>query len=188
MPKAYTTFEAGKLCGVYPTTVINWVNLGRLKAYTTPGGHRRIYREDLIGFLEKHRMPVPRELSNERQRILIVDSDVSFADLLRRAFSAQAALFEPQLFPSRTLALVEVGRRPPQLLVFEAGESVPQALEMCSAFQSDEATRSIRLIATSARKLSRAKRKAMEGCVDAFYLKPVEVGKIVHRATQLLKR
>ena len=44
----FTTFEAAKLCHVSPLSIINWVNAGRLPAFRTPGGHRRIRREDLV--------------------------------------------------------------------------------------------------------------------------------------------
>ncbi|MBN1621258.1 MAG: response regulator [Endomicrobiales bacterium] len=57
--KILTTYQISKLCGVTLTTVTNWVENGLLPAYKTPGGHRRIQREDLLKFLEKHNMPVP---------------------------------------------------------------------------------------------------------------------------------
>ena len=41
----FTTFEAAKICHVSPLSIINWVNAGRLSAFRTPGGHRRIRRE-----------------------------------------------------------------------------------------------------------------------------------------------
>src|SRR3990167_6407281 len=48
---------------VYPTTVINWIKEGILPAYTTPGGHRRIRKEDLLNLLNKNNMPIPEELT-----------------------------------------------------------------------------------------------------------------------------
>ena len=55
--KALTTFQAAKLCGVFPTTVINWVNLGKLRAYKTPGGHRRIIMSEFFDFLRRYGIP-----------------------------------------------------------------------------------------------------------------------------------
>ncbi len=49
----YSTFEVGGICGVYPSTVINWINDGKIKAGCTPGGHRRIIKSDLVVFLRK---------------------------------------------------------------------------------------------------------------------------------------
>jgi excisionase family DNA binding protein len=58
----YTTGEVANLLHIHQTTVIDWAKKGLVKAYTTPGGHRRIQRESLIQFLHSHKMPVPSEL------------------------------------------------------------------------------------------------------------------------------
>ena len=54
MAKAYfTTNDTFKICKVTSQTVMNWVKSGRLKAFSTPGGHRRVMREDLVWFMER---------------------------------------------------------------------------------------------------------------------------------------
>ncbi|HEU4383851.1 MAG TPA: helix-turn-helix domain-containing protein [Anaeromyxobacteraceae bacterium] len=58
----YTTYEAAHVLGVSLPTVVNWVKARRLKAHRTPGGHRRISREDLAAFMHRHGMPLPPEL------------------------------------------------------------------------------------------------------------------------------
>jgi len=71
----YTTFEAARILGVSLPTVVNWIKARRLRAHRTPGGHRRIAREDLAGFMLKHGMPVPDELAGAvpgRRKVLIV--------------------------------------------------------------------------------------------------------------------
>lgn len=81
--KVFTTREVGNFIGVDLTTVINWVKMGKLKAYKTAGGHRRINREDLVGFMEKYSMPIPPELkSGEGPRILVVDDDPDILSLI----------------------------------------------------------------------------------------------------------
>ena len=55
----FTTFETAKLCHVSPLSIINWVNAGRLPAFRTPGGHRRIRREDLVRFMRDNGIPLP---------------------------------------------------------------------------------------------------------------------------------
>ena len=44
----YTTYQISKICSVSATAVINWINQGKLLAYKTPGGHRRVKKEDLV--------------------------------------------------------------------------------------------------------------------------------------------
>ncbi len=42
-----TPKQAANFCGVHPATVVRWIDQGKLKAYRTPGGHRRIFLRDL---------------------------------------------------------------------------------------------------------------------------------------------
>jgi excisionase family DNA binding protein len=77
MSTFYTTFEAARLLGVSLPTVVNWIKARRLKAHRTPGGHRRIAREDLAAFMLRHGMPVPEELSGAvpgRRKVLVIDA------------------------------------------------------------------------------------------------------------------
>lgn len=77
--KIYTTYQIGKFCQVNIRTVIRWIETGKLKAYSTPGGHRRVKWGDLITFLTQNRMPVPRELEEaKKKKILVVDNDPVF--------------------------------------------------------------------------------------------------------------
>jgi len=75
----YTTNEVGNFCGVDLTTVINWIKQGKMKAYKTVGGHRRIKRSDIRAFMKKYSMPIPSDLKRtiKMNRILIVDDDPS---------------------------------------------------------------------------------------------------------------
>ena len=92
----YTTFEAAKLCHVSPLSIINWVNAGRLPAFRTPGGHRRIRREDLARFMREGGMPVPEELrdGSGRTRVLVVDDEASIREVLSEHLSSRPKPYE----------------------------------------------------------------------------------------------
>jgi excisionase family DNA binding protein len=49
-------------CMVSPSTVRRWINEGKLSAFKLPGGHFRVMYSDLIDFLKKYDIPVPKEL------------------------------------------------------------------------------------------------------------------------------
>lgn len=75
MRRFYTTFEAAHVLGVSLPTVVNWIKGRRLKAHRTPGGHRRIAREDLAAFMLRYGMPLPEELGDAspgRRKVLVV--------------------------------------------------------------------------------------------------------------------
>jgi two-component system OmpR family response regulator len=57
-----TTGQAAEYCHVTRATVVNWIKKGKLKAYTTPGGHFRIPVPDFLAFLKSYGMPIDPDL------------------------------------------------------------------------------------------------------------------------------
>ena len=51
---AFTTQEAADHCNVSSQSIIKWINSGKLKAYKTLGGHRRILLENFERFLKEN--------------------------------------------------------------------------------------------------------------------------------------
>jgi len=92
----FTTFETAKLCHVSPLSIINWVNAGRLPAFRTPGGHRRIRREDLVRFMKDSGIPLPDDLQegSGKQRVLVVDDEESIRNLLTEHFKDRTPSYE----------------------------------------------------------------------------------------------
>jgi excisionase family DNA binding protein len=112
----YTTHEAARLLGVSLPTVVNWITARRLKAHRTPGGHRRISREDLAAFMLQHGIPLPQELTDaapaRRKALVLGNAGPAREGLARQlavggfaveqaspgfAAGAAAARFEPDL-------------------------------------------------------------------------------------------
>ena len=56
------------------------IRRGQLKAYATPGRHRRVHISDFRDFLSEHGMP-PMAPATRRQRVLVVDADVKIVKL-----------------------------------------------------------------------------------------------------------
>lgn len=61
----YTTHDVAAMLQCDPSTVSKWTEQGKLLAFKTPGGHRRIRQVDLLAFLEEFRMPVPPQLGGD---------------------------------------------------------------------------------------------------------------------------
>ena len=88
--EAYTTHQAAKLLGVSLPTVVNWIKAGRLEAYRTPGGHRRIPAESIVVFCRSFGLPEPRELRSKgftsesaKPLIAIASYEYDFAEALK---------------------------------------------------------------------------------------------------------
>src|SRR5688500_16083493 len=82
----FTTHEVSRLLHVNPRSVINWIEQDLLPSYRTPGGHRRIRREDLLAFLRKHQIPTPGPLVDEKFNVLIVEDEDEIVEILKAYF------------------------------------------------------------------------------------------------------
>src|SRR4051812_3305543 len=74
--KALGTHDIARICLVTPTTVGRWIQEGKLPSFTTGGGHRRVWAEDVANFLKQHNFPIPPDLPTPPElRILIADDE-----------------------------------------------------------------------------------------------------------------
>ncbi|MFC2048660.1 response regulator [Elusimicrobiota bacterium] len=97
--KIYTTFEIAKQLNVDISSVSNWIDSGKLKAYRTPGGHRRVKKKELIKFTSDYNMPLTADKSDELN-VLIVDDEERVRNTIKR----------------------KVAGSYPQITVYEAGD------------------------------------------------------------------
>ena len=61
--RLFTTHEVAHLLQVDASTVAKWVDQGKLTAFRTPGGHRRVRDSDFREFCERFKIPVTGSLS-----------------------------------------------------------------------------------------------------------------------------
>ncbi len=88
--KPLTTGEAANYCDVNFRTVIRWIEKGYLKAYKLPGrGDNRIPVDTFIEFLRNSNMPIPVELEQRNNRILIVEDIPEMAKAIARTLNRQ---------------------------------------------------------------------------------------------------
>src|SRR5688572_18909469 len=102
-PRSYSTKEVASRLGVSLQTVQRWVDAGRLKAWKTLGGHRRIDAQSAELLFAEHELvmgEVPSEGSTPAaQNVVIVDDDPLDRELL--VALVQMALPHAQLFVAR---------------------------------------------------------------------------------------
>jgi len=118
---AYGTVEIARMLGVSPTTAVNWIRAGRMPAYRTPGGHRRVRRDDLIKFVRENGFPMPPGLDSSTLRVLIIDDDPGVREMLAEAFVELSPPGEVEVTTAAdgTTGLIEVGRFKPNVLVLD---------------------------------------------------------------------
>ena len=85
----YSALEVANLCGVVNQTAINWIRSGYLKAFNTPGGQYRVYKDDLVEFIENRGMRIPEALLESDgpqpnwKTLLVVDDDAGLNNAIK---------------------------------------------------------------------------------------------------------
>ncbi len=72
--KLLSTHDIARSLSVDISTVSNWIDSGKLKAFKTPGGHRRILKKDFMEFVRKYNMPAAN-VEKDQLKILVVDDE-----------------------------------------------------------------------------------------------------------------
>jgi len=140
----FTTWEAGRYCGVSPYTVRHWVRTGKLQAYATPGGHRRIRRQDLDAFLLDHGMPLPADFKSGSKRVLLLTSE---PEGLIRTLEESSGAFEFKAAPSAFHAGLLLVTYDPHLFIVEIDGEGWDGMALCRCIHETPQTAHIQLAA-----------------------------------------
>ena len=171
-----TSHEVGDLLQVNPSSVKKWVNEGRIIAFRTPGGHRRIRVSDLVEFLDKHSMPIPRKLAGvSRRRLLIVDDDAVHLRVLERRLRPHKSRMAVQLVENGIDALVLVGSFKPHLIVLDVYMPELDGIEVCRRLKMKPETSSIGVIIHSAHLTRAIEENALAAGAICAVAKPIEL-------------
>ena len=148
--REFTSEEVAELCGVTRVTVADWIARGRLAVRWTSGGHRRIPRESLCGFMSQQGYAVPRMVQTARASVIVLDRDAERGRVIAAAF-APAAQFDVEVFAPGSAALVAIGSRRPDVVAFSTRVPGFDAPQLIDAVREHPATRQVALIAVMPR-------------------------------------
>ena len=175
----FTTFEISQICGVNPTTVQNWVKSKRLKAFQTPGKHRRVRREDLIDFLREFNMPIPAEIeANDTQKIihnvLIVDDDTDVRNVIADALRAGD---EINITEARNGidALLAIGRSKPDMIILDIRMPNMNGYDVCERLKANNDVQKIKIVAISGDHSPDVRERIIAAGADMFFTKPLNL-------------
>lgn len=184
--RTYTTFQIADICNVRPTTIIKWANQNRIKAYTTPGGHRRIRQVDLIEFLKKYNFPIPGDLQEKPPRVLIVEDENDVGLLVSKALQRAAKDLDVQWTKDGVEALIAIGQQPPALVILDVEMPLVDGARVLATLRSDPQTQKIKVIGMTGKRLLSDKIKFMHQHTDGFFYKPFKVAELVQKSLELL--
>jgi excisionase family DNA binding protein len=172
----FTTFEAAKLCHVSPLSIINWVNAGRLPAFRTPGGHRRIRREDLARFMRENGIPLPEELrdGSGRARVLVVDDEPGIRDVIAESLSRRATPYDVMTAADGFEAGRLVATFRPDVVLLDLRMPGLDGFQVCRTIKGDSETASTIVIAMTGYHTQETEARILECGALRCLCKPIE--------------
>ena len=183
--KAFTTFEAAKICHVTHHSIKNWIKQGLIKASRTPGGHYRILEEDLDRFREKYDM-FPREKGPVKKRVMIVDDDPDALALMEKILNEEG--FELVKVSNATEVGLKAAQLTPDLILLDFLMPEINGFEVCKALRDNEMTRSIPIMAVTCLTKERDIERIFSCGADEYLAKPFKVDQLLEKVRDLIGR
>lgn len=183
--KAYTTFEAAKICHVTHHSIKNWIKQGLIKASRTPGGHYRILEKDLDKFREKFDM-FPREKGPMTKRVMVVDDEPDALALMERILSDEG--FELVKVSNATEVGLKAIQMTPDLILLDFLMPEINGFEVCAALRENELTRGIPIMAVTCLAKERDIERIFASGADDYLAKPFKVDNLIEKVRDLIGR
>src|SRR3989344_719260 len=165
--KAYGTYEVADICHVTPATIGNWIDKGILPTFSTGGGHRRGWSEDLARFLTEHNIQVRRVVKRALRQIypeaVIFDAEDGF----------EAGQKVAQILPS--------------LIILDIMLPGLDGYKVCKAIRANERMRHSKILAISGHNIEETRKNILAAGADDFLGKPFTVDALKEKAIRLLK-
>lgn len=173
-PKKYLTpNEVAELLMVSPITVRQWAQKGEIDAMTTPGGHRRFLRDDLLRFAKERGLALAIPGETEK-RILVVDDDEMFSGFLLELLK----LAKPPVTTELAADGFEAGRKVqtfhPHIVLLDLMMPGLNGFEVCQRLKSDPSTRAIRVIAMTGFSTAENEQRILTAGAEACLAKPFD--------------
>ncbi len=183
--KAFTTFEAAKICHVTHHSIKNWIKQGLIKASRTPGGHYRILEEDLDSFREKYDM-FPRDKGPMKKRVMIVDDEPEVLAMIENILVDEG--FELIKVSNATEVGLRAAQLSPDLILLDFLMPEINGFEVSKALRNNELTRSIPIMAVTALTKEQDIERIFECGADEYLAKPFRIDHLLEKVRELIGR
>ena len=187
MDEVFTVFTASKYCNVSSKTIINWIDQGHIKAYRTPGGHRRINRKDLEAFMKKQGIPIPETMtSDDRKKILVVDDDPIIVESIVQSLEEDEHDYEVISAADGFEAGLQVNHFKPHILILDIMMPDIKGYDVCKRIKSSPETKDTKIIVLSAYLDEEKFAQMKEYGADACFSKPLPLPQLKEEVARQL--
>jgi excisionase family DNA binding protein len=115
-----TTVDVAQRLGLAVRSVQLMVDRGELRAWKTPGGHRRISRASVDEWLARHHPAPPRaEPAAQRQRVLLIEDSRHFQTLVSMLLKSRFPQVDLHMADDGISGLAMAGKLEPEVLLVD---------------------------------------------------------------------
>ena len=170
--QSFSTSEVAKYCHVTADTIRKWAEAGRIHVFKTPGGHRRIRRDDLIQFLRENNIPLHEELDSSGVKILVVDDEKAVISIIRRFLERSQARFQIEIAMDGYDAGHQVATFRPNVIFLDLRLPGIDGFEVCRRIKASAESASTRIIAMTGYYESDVAQRIIEMGAEMLMQKP----------------
>ena len=174
-----TLGQAARYLGVAQSTIRKWSDNGRVRAFKTPGRHRRYRRRDLDAFLERS-APEPRS----GPVVLIVDDDERLREYVRVNLEMEGYTVHEAGSAEGGLNVLDELR--PDLVLLDVMMPKVDGWEMLQLMHERHGVGSIPVVMFSGKADERVAGDAAELGAQGFIGKPFDPQELISQTKQLL--
>ena len=186
----FTTSEVARYCAVTNDGVLKWIKAGKLKAFSTPGGHYRIASDEFRGFLQRYEIPVDETFfrAPDRDRsVLLVDTDTDLRELVRRVLAQVAVELRMEQAADGYEAGIKIGTLQPDLVIVDVTTSRVDGLSLCRSIRENPETRHIKVLAVTGFPGQDHLKKMYDAGADLCLMKPLQFDHVRVEVSRLLE-
>ena len=173
----FTTSEVARYCAVTNDGVLKWIKSGKLRAFSTPGGHYRVSAEDFRSFLEKYDIPVDEAFFQGSQReraVLVVDDEPNIRDIVTRLLKELDSTMRVEEAADGYEASIKIGSLQPDLVIMDVMMPRVDGISLCKSVRDNEKTKHIKVLAITAFPEQDNVKKMYDAGADLCLIKPLQ--------------
>jgi excisionase family DNA binding protein len=180
--------QVAAICRVSKKTVLNWIYEGALKAFTTYGGHYRIWPVNLKKFLDSSGMDIPFEYVDETAtHVLIIDDEKPYAQMLKSVISAELPNVEISTTDDAYQGLVLIGEIKPHLIILDVRIPKIDGFQVLEILRNRKTDHDMKVLVVSTFANQETKEQLAKTCADAVLDKLSDISVLVKTVAALLR-
>ncbi len=176
-PRFFTTSEVAAYCAVSNDGVLKWIKAGKMRAFTTPGGHYRVSAEDFRNFLDRYDIPVEEPFFHRYPRehtVLVVDDDPNIRQIVRRLLGEVDGELTIEEAGDGYEAGIKIGILLPDLVILDLMMPHVDGIALCKSIRSNPKTESAKVLAITGFPDQDNVKRVYEAGADLCLIKPLQ--------------